>query len=112
MSIEPFTINVPEEALDQLRERLQSIAFPPWSPLLDDWKYGTPISTIQRLIKYWCTDYAWRATESRLNKLPQFMATVAVAGFGNVALHFVHARSKDPQSVPLLFCHGCEFCQS
>ncbi|KAJ3539553.1 hypothetical protein NM208_g5442 [Fusarium decemcellulare] len=106
MSIIPFTINVPDQALARLRDRLESTSLPPSSPLLDDWKYGPPISTVERLVKHWRTRYDWRATERRLNKLPQFMTSVDVVGFGSVDLHFVHVKSGNARSVPLLFCHG------
>lgn len=107
--IKPFKIAVPDSALDSLKTKLASATFPADVDFSDDWDYGSPLSDVKRLAKYWAKGFDWRAEEARLNEtLPQFTTDVEVNGFGTLNIHFVHQTSR-PGSIPLLFCHGCEY---
>ena len=96
----PFQIRIPDEVLNDLRERLGRTRFP--GEVHDSgWTYGTNLAYQKELVAYWLEHYDWRAAEERLNSMPQFMATA-----GGTDLHFVHARGKGPRPFPLLFSHG------
>ncbi|TKX22306.1 epoxide hydrolase-like protein 2 [Elsinoe australis] len=102
---EPYTISVPNSSVEDLKTRLSLARFP---DELDDagWDYGSPLAEVKRLTAYWKDQFKWRKVESELNKLPQFHTTITVPGFSPIDLHFLHQRSSDPDSIPLLFCHG------
>ncbi|KAH6662678.1 epoxide hydrolase [Plectosphaerella plurivora] len=107
MAVEPFTINVPQSKLDVLHSKLDQATFPNDAPMTQDWAYGPPLADIKRLTAYWRDGFDWRAAEAKLNKdLPQFTTSVSVEGFGDLRIHLVHQRSKAPNAIPLLFCHG------
>ena len=98
--MESFRVDVPEVALSDLRERLQRTRWPEAEPV-GDWSQGVPLATVRALCEHWATDYDWRATEARLNAVPQLR--VAVDG---VRLHVLYARSPEPDALPLLLTHG------
>lgn len=109
-SIAPFKINVPEDHLLLLKDKLQRVVFPKETALNSDWTAGVPVGQVKRLAQYWADDYDWRAQEARLNSLlPQFETTVDIDGFGDVPIRFVYQKSEKANSIPLLFVHGCEY---
>jgi hypothetical protein len=111
--ITPFKISIPESALTSLKAKLDASTFPEEVDFSDDWKYGTILSDMKRLTKYWRDSFDWRAQEKKLNDtLPQFTTKVEVDGFGELGMHFVHKKSAKAGSIPLLFCHGYEFSRS
>lgn len=105
--IQPFKIEVPDSAISALRAKLQLSSFPSDVDFIDDWNYGAPLKDVKRLAKHWETKFDWRAQEARLNELPHFKTKVPVDGFGDLDIHFIHQKSSRPDSIPLLFCHGC-----
>lgn len=98
--IEPFRVEVPEADLDDLRERLARTRWPDHETV-DDWSQGIPLHYLREVCEYWATSYDWRATEARLNALPQF--TTVIDG---LPVHFVHLRSPVPEAQPLVLTHG------
>ncbi len=68
---------------------------------MDDWSQGVPLAYLQELCRYWSERYDWRATEARLNALPQF--STEIDGLG---IHFLHVRSPHPDALPLVMTHG------
>lgn len=105
MQITPFTIDVPDQVLDDLRDRLRRTRWPDQIPGAG-WDYGTELSAVQALCAYWLDGYDWRAAEAALNRWPQFTTTVDPDGGGDIHLHFVHARSPEPDALPLVITHG------
>lgn len=103
----PYTINVSDEALDGLRNKLAAATFPDELEAPDPWPYGTPLADVKRLAQYWQDGFDWRKAEAKLNELPNFRTQVEVKGFRPIDLHFVHQRSDSKTAIPLLFCHGC-----
>jgi len=99
-AIEPFHIDVPESALDDLRDRLARTRWPDELPGAG-WAYGIPLAYVRELAEHWRTTYDWRAQEARLNALPQFTTTIDGA-----RVHFLHVRSPEPDAVPLVVTHG------
>jgi pimeloyl-ACP methyl ester carboxylesterase len=93
-------VDVPEEALTELRRRLAATRWPS-RELVTDRSQGVQSATIQELARYWATDHDWRATEARLNSLPQF--TTEIDG---VDIHFIHVKSPHADALPLIMTHG------
>ena len=101
MSIQPFEIAIPEEALTDLRERLERTRWPVEIGDNSQWQMGTNLGYLRELVAYWQTSYDWRAREREMNTLPQFRTEI-----DGVPIHFVHARGKGPNPVPLIINHG------
>src|SRR5712672_2054856 len=99
-AIRPFRINVPEEALVDLRRRLAATRWPE-KETVDDDSQGVPLATIQELVRYWQTEYDWRKVEARLNAVPQFITEI-----DGLDIHFIHVRSKRENALPLIVTHG------
>jgi pimeloyl-ACP methyl ester carboxylesterase len=98
--ITPFRIEIPQTALDDLRDRIGRTRWP--TPLPDDgWDTGVPTTWLRELAEYWRTGYDWRAAEARLNTFPQF--TTVIDG---QLVHFLHVRSAEPSALPLILTHG------
>ena len=98
--VEPFVIRVDEAALEDLRDRLRRARWPEREPV-GDWSQGVPLDYLRELCAYWAGGYDWRATEARLNQIPQF--TTSIDG---LEIHFLHVRSPHPGAVPLVMTHG------
>jgi len=98
--IQPFRVDVPEEALEDLRLRLARTRFPNEIPGVG-WDQGMPLGYLEELVAYWAGPYDWRAQEARLNRYPQF--TTEVDG---QRIHFLHVRSPHDGAVPLVLSHG------
>jgi pimeloyl-ACP methyl ester carboxylesterase len=96
----PFRVEVADEDLRDLRERLRRTRWPE-AETVGDWSQGVPLDYLQELCAYWADGYDWRATEARLNRLPQFRTPIDGLG-----IHFVHLRSPHPDALPLLLTHG------
>ncbi len=105
--ISPFSIRVPDTAIEQLKAKLSAAAFADRVEFSDDWNYGAPLSDVKRLAKRWEDGFDWREQEATLNQLPHFTTPIEVDGFGKLNIHFLHQRSSNANSIPLLFVHGC-----
>ena len=99
-TIRPFRVDIPDEALDDLRRRL-AFARLPSKELVTDRSQGVQLATIQELARYWANDYDLRGVEARLNALPQFMTEI-----DGVDVHFIHIRSPHGDALPLIMTHG------
>ena len=98
--IRPFRVDMPGEAITDLRRRIGATRWPS-RELVADRSQGVQLATIQELARYWTTDYDWRACEARLNALPQF--TTEIDG---VDIHFIHVKSRHADALPLIITHG------
>ena len=99
-SIRPFEIEVPDEAIADMRRRIDATNWPE-RETVDDSSQGVPLETMQALARYWATDYAWRKTEARLKALPNFITEI-----DGLDIHFIHVRSKHANALPLVVNHG------
>src|SRR5271165_58223 len=99
-AIRPFRVNIPEEALADLRRRIAMTRWPDRETVSDE-SQGVQLATVQELARYWGTDYDWRKIEARLNALPQFMTEI-----DGLDIHFIHVRSKHENALPLIVTHG------
>jgi pimeloyl-ACP methyl ester carboxylesterase len=99
-AIRPCDVDIPQEALDDLRGRIAATRWPS-KELVADRSQGVQLATLQALARYWTTDYNWRKVEAKLNALPQF--TTEIDG---VEIHFIHVRSRHENALPLIMTHG------
>lgn len=101
LAVRPFKkINFPEEALVDLNRRISTTRWPDLETV-NDQSQGVQLTTIQKLARYWETDYDWRKCEERLNALPQFITEI-----NGLDIHFIHVRSKHEDALPLIVTHG------
>lgn len=98
--VTPFKIQVPQEALDDLKRRLASTRWPE-RETVGDWSQGVPLQKAQALIAYWRDKYNWRRFEARLNAFPQYRTQIDGLG-----IHFIHVRSPHRDALPLILTHG------
>ncbi|MGH8674874.1 MAG: epoxide hydrolase family protein [Burkholderiales bacterium] len=99
-SPKPFRFRVPEEAIADLRARLERVRWPD-EPPLEPWSTGTSVSYMQDLVRYWRSGFDWRSWEAKLNAFRQFTCPV-----DGIELHFIHEQGKGPDPMPLLVSHG------
>jgi pimeloyl-ACP methyl ester carboxylesterase len=98
--IRPFQVEVPDEALEDLRRRIAATNWPEKETVADQ-SQGVPLAMIQKLARYWGTDYDWRTCEAKLNALPQFITEI-----DGLDIHFIHVRSPHEGALPLIVNHG------
>ena len=99
-AIRPFHVNFPEQALVDLRRRVNATMWPDRETVKDP-SQGVQLATIQKLARYWATDHDWRKVEAKLNALPQFITEI-----DGLDIHFIHVRSKHENALPLIVTHG------
>jgi pimeloyl-ACP methyl ester carboxylesterase len=98
--IRPYQVDIPDEALDDLRRRITATNWPEKETVADQ-SQGVPLAMIQELARYWATEYDWRKVEAKLNALPQFMTEI-----DGLDIHFIHVRSRHEGALPLVVNHG------
>ena len=99
MSITPFKVEVSDDAIADLKERLTMARWP--HATTTDWSRGQPVGFIRELADQWLNRFDWRAWETRLNAYPQFLTEI-----DGQTIHFLHIRSKEPGALPLILTHG------
>jgi pimeloyl-ACP methyl ester carboxylesterase len=99
-AIRPFDVNFPEAELTELRRRINATKWPEQETVTDQ-SQGVQLATIQKLARYWATDYDWRKCEAKLKVLPHFMTEI-----DGLDIHFIHVRSKHENALPLIVTHG------
>jgi pimeloyl-ACP methyl ester carboxylesterase len=99
-AVRPFTYTAPEAELQDLRNRISATRWPGKETVADDTQ-GVQLATIQKLARYWATEYDWRKVESRLFSYPHFITEI-----DGLDIHFMHIRSKHENALPLLVNHG------
>ncbi len=98
--VRPFRVDVPQEALDDLRRRIAATRWPS-KELVADRSQGVQLETLKDLADYWAKDHDWRRTEAKLNALPQFKTEI-----DGVDIHFIHVKSAHESALPLIMTHG------
>jgi pimeloyl-ACP methyl ester carboxylesterase len=99
-AIRPFRFQASEADLTDLRRRINATRWPD-KEVVNDQSQGVPLATMQKLARYWGTDYDWRKFETKLNAYPQF--TTQIDG---VDIQFIHVRSKEKNALPIIITHG------
>ena len=99
-AIEKFRIDVPQQDLDDLAERLARTRWPSVLPG-PAWQRGVPVGYLRDLAAYWRDGFDWRAQEAQLNSIPQYTPQI-----DGQTIHFQHIQSPEPHTTPLLLIHG------
>jgi pimeloyl-ACP methyl ester carboxylesterase len=99
-AIRPFRVNFPEAELTELRKRINATRWPERETVTDETQ-GVQLAMMQKLARYWATEYDWRKCEAKLNALPQFITEI-----DGLDIHFIHARSRHDNALPLIVTHG------
>ena len=99
-SIRPFQYRASDEELADLRQRLQATRWPE-RELVNDATQGVQLATLKKLAHYWLTDHDWRKVEARINSYPNFLTNI-----DGVDIHFIQAKSKHPNALPVIITHG------
>ncbi len=99
-TIRPFRIEISDNDLADLRDRLARARWPEQLPV-EGWSAGVPVEYLKDLAGYWRTGFDWRAQEARLNAFPQFVTELE-----GQTVHFLHVRSPEPDATPLVLTHG------
>jgi pimeloyl-ACP methyl ester carboxylesterase len=99
-AITPFTVDIPQAQLDDLKTRLANIRWPE-KEVVEDWSQGVPLAYARELAAYWREHYDWRRWEARMNGWDQFLT-----GIDGIDIHFLHIRSPHEDALPLVMTHG------
>ena len=98
--IRPLHVEVPEAEVAEMRRRIKATRLPEKEPVAD-FSQGVPLATIDKLTRYWGNEYNWRKCEAKLNAFPNFLTEI-----DGLDIHFIHARSKHKNALPLIVAHG------
>jgi pimeloyl-ACP methyl ester carboxylesterase len=99
-AVRPFTVDIPEEQIAELRRRIAATQWPERETVSDS-SQGVPLETMQELARYWAADYDWRKCEAKLSELPHFITEI-----DGLDIHFIHVRSNHDNALPLVINHG------
>ena len=99
-AIRLFHVSFPEAKLADLRKRINATVWPEKEPVSDA-SQGIQLATIQKLARYWGTEYHWRPCEAKLNAVPNFITEI-----DGLDIHFIHVRSKHENALPIIVTHG------
>jgi len=99
-SVRPFAFEVSDEALEDVRRRVEATKWPEHETV-GDFSQGVKLETMRALARFWASDHDWRRCESTLNALPNFVTEI-----DGLDIHFIHARSKHEDALPMIVTHG------
>jgi len=99
-AIRPFTVNIPQDEIDELRRRIAATRWPN-RETVNDQSQGVQLANLKQLVEYWGIGYDWRKAETKLNALPQFMTEI-----DGLDIHFIHVSSKHANALPVIITHG------
>ena len=98
--VRPIRVDMPEEAIADLRRHIVATHWP-HKELVADQSQGVQLATLHELARYWANEYDWRKRVAKLNALPQFMTTI-----DGLDIHFIHVKSRHENALPLIITHG------
>jgi pimeloyl-ACP methyl ester carboxylesterase len=99
-AIRPFKFHAPDEALADMRRRITATKWPEVEQVRDE-SQGVQLATMQKLARYWATDYDWRKAEAKINAVPNFITNI-----DGLDIHFIHVKSKEKNALPMIITHG------
>lgn len=100
MAPTPFTIDVSQEVLDDLRDRLARTRYPD-TVMGAGWEYGMDLGYLREFVDYWRDGFDWRAQEAELNRFEHYRADI-----DGVGLHYIHRRSDNDDATAVMLLHG------
>lgn len=98
--VEPFTISIGDDELDDLRQRIQRTRWAAPAPV-PGWEYGADTEYLRELLATWADGFDWSEREHWLNQFAHFRALV-----DGVRIHFIHERGSGPDPFPIVLTHG------
>ncbi len=98
--VRPFQVDLPKEAIADLRQRIGATRWPEKETVTDP-SQGVQLKTMQELARYWTNEYDFGRVEARLNALPQFVTEI-----DGLDTHFIHVTSRHEGALPLIITHG------
>jgi pimeloyl-ACP methyl ester carboxylesterase len=98
--VHPFSVDISQEELDDLRRRLEATRMPS-RETVEDTSQGVQLATTRELVRYWSGEYDMGRLEARLNAFPQFITEI-----DGLDIHFIHAKSDHDDALPLIITHG------
>src|SRR5690242_15363968 len=110
VAIRPFTVEIPEAEVEDLRARIRATRLPEREPVEDRTVHplgdsvppqGVELATMEALVRYWGSEYDLRRVEKRLNALPQFVTEI-----DDLDIHFIHVKSRHDNALPMILLHG------
>ena len=104
LNLEPFSIEIAEEVLVDLRQRIRQTRWPDQVAGIG-WQQGTELQFLKTLLEYWADGFDWRERERELNRFRHFRAEI-----DGVRIHFVHERARGGKGIPLILTHGWPSC--
>ncbi len=96
----PFQVDWSESEVRRVLDRVAATRLPP-APAGSGWTYGCDADTLREVQRHWAHQWDWRAAVERLNRHPQFVATL-----DGQDIHYLHVRGEGPAPRPLLLTHG------
>jgi epoxide hydrolase len=99
-AITPFSIDISDEQIDDLKRRLDATRWPEHETV-NDWSQGAPLDYVKELCGYWRNEYDWRRCEEKLNSFNSYMTTI-----DELHIHFLHKRSPHEDALPIIITHG------
>lgn len=100
--IQPFKVDIPKEEVERLKRKLKDTRLPPKEIVPNaGTKYGPTYKWAKDLHEAWINDFDWYPIQDQINSAPHFITHVE-----DVKIHFVHARSKREDAIPLIMVHG------
>ena len=99
-SIRPFQFSFTDAELADLRRRINATKWPE-RELVNDASQGVQLATMQKLARYWGTEYDWHKGEAKLKAVPHFVTEI-----DGLDIHFIHVRSKEKNALPIIVTHG------
>jgi len=100
MSIERFELPYSEAAVDDLRERLERTRWPDETPGAA-WERGVDLAYLREICIYWREKFDWKTQIEKLSEWEHYRYWNSEA-----RVHFLHARGKGAQRIPLILTHG------
>ena len=99
-AIRPFHKTFPASDITDLRRRINATRWPEKETVTDA-SQGVQMATMQKLARYWGTDYDWSKCQAKLDATPQFMTNI-----DGLDIHFIHMKSKNANALPVIITHG------
>ena len=100
LRLRPFRIEVPQDAIDDLRRRLADTRWPAPLPSAA-WERGVPVRYLQELARYWGEQFDWRAQEDLLNSYPQYLTEI-----DGQTVHYLMSAPQSPARYRCYLLHG------
>jgi len=100
--IRPFKVDIPEVDVVRLLRKLKDTRIPTEDIVPGAGSdYGITTDWIKTMYNYWVNDFDWYKQQNLINERP-----MALTEINGQDVHFVHARSANPNAMPLLLIHG------